>query len=72
MRINICPLQHQDVSGAPLTAVKGDVLVAGVRVKPADALFVAEEIRGGRVAEQRLCLVFWRGNWIQNLQDLRQ
>lgn len=40
----MCPLQHQDVSRAPLTAVKSDVLIAGVRVKPTDALFVAEEI----------------------------
>lgn len=41
-------------------------------MKPADALFVAEEIRGGGVTERRLCLVVWGGNWIQNLQDLRQ
>lgn len=38
------PLQNQDVSRAALTAVKSDVLIAGVRVKPADTLFVAEEI----------------------------
>lgn len=43
-RVSICPLQHQDVPRAPLTAVKSDVLIAGVRVKPADALFVVEKI----------------------------
>lgn len=36
-------LEHQNLSGAALTAVEGDVLVAGVRVKPADALFIAQE-----------------------------
>lgn len=58
------PLQHQDVSSAALTAVKSNVLIAGVWVKPADALFIAEEVWGGGVIEWRICLVFCTGNWI--------
>lgn len=37
------PLQHQDVSSAALAAVKSNVFVAGVWMKPADALLTAEE-----------------------------
>lgn len=60
----LCRLQHQDVSSASLTAVKSNVLISGVWVKPADALFIAEEVCSGGVTEWRICLVFRTGNWI--------
>lgn len=40
---SLSPLQHQNVSTAALAAVKRDVLIAGVRVEPADALFIGKE-----------------------------
>lgn len=47
--LRLSVLEHQNLSGAALTAVEGDVLVAGVRVKPADALFIVQETRVGCV-----------------------
>lgn len=41
--------EHQNLSGAALTAIEGDVLIAGVRVKPADALFIAQETCVGSI-----------------------
>jgi len=60
----LTPLHHQDVSSTALAAVESDVFVAGIRVKPADALLTAEEARGGGVAEWRVCLDFQTGNWV--------
>lgn len=38
-----CVLDHQQFPAAAFTAVEGDVLVASVRVKTADAFLVREE-----------------------------
>lgn len=42
-------LEHEQLSGTVLTAVKGDVLVASVRVKTSDAFLIGKERRHGGV-----------------------
>lgn len=44
-------LENNYVPGAAFAAVEGYVLVASVRVKPADALLAAQKVWGGGITE---------------------
>lgn len=63
-------LEHEQLSGAVLTAVKGDVLVASVRVKTSNAFLIGKERRHSGVRIGQVTRRIWAGNGIQDPEDL--